>query len=88
MNAPPANSRSSSARLQLVGGDLGRLVDHLVARHGDGDAADSQRARPVGVEPERGDGGVAVQHVDVVGADAHLLGDDHAPRRLVPLAVR
>ena len=73
--------------LELVGSDLGRLVDHLVARHRDGDTADRQRSRPVGVEAERGDRGVAVQHVDVVGADTHLLGDDHAPRRLVALPV-
>ena len=88
MNAPPANSRSSALGLQLVGGDLRGLVDHLVAGHGDGDAADGQRARPVGVEAERGDRRVAVQHVDVVGADAELVGDDHRPRRLVALAVR
>jgi hypothetical protein len=69
---------------ELVGGDLLGLVDHLVAGHGDGDPADGQRPRPVGVEAERRDGGVGVEHVDVVGADAELLGGDHRPRGLVP----
>ncbi len=38
--------------------------------------------------PLRGDGGVAVQHLDVLERDAELVGDDLAPRRLVALAVR
>ena len=88
LNAPAGVLEVVGVRLELVGGDLLGLVDHLVARHGDGDAADGQRPRAVGVEAERRDRRVAVQHVDVVGADAELVGDDHRPRRLVPLAVR
>ena len=75
-------------RLHLVGGDRAGLVDHLVERHVDGDAADGQRARAVGVEPERADRGVGVQHLDVVGVDAEPVGHDHRPGGLVALAVR
>ena len=38
--------------------------------------------------PAGGDRGVAVQHLDVLERDAELVGDELAPRRLVPLAVR
>ncbi len=73
--------------LQLVGGDRAGLVDDLVEGLVDGDAADGQRARPVGVEPDRADGGVGVEHLDVVDRDAELVGHQHRPRRLVALAV-
>ena len=75
------------AHLQLVGGERPGLVDHLVGGHHDGRAAHRQRPRPVGVHAGRRDGGVAVQHLDVVGAHAELVGDQHRPRGLVALAV-
>ena len=45
----------------------------------DGDAADGERARAVGVHAERADRGVGVEHLDVVGVDAEAVGHDHRP---------
>ena len=56
VNAPSANSRSSSADLELVGRDRARLVDHLLAsRCRCADAADGQRPRAVGVHARAGE---------------------------------
>src|SRR5256885_6196091 len=53
-----------------------------------GDTADREATAAVRVHPERSDGGVAVQHLDVVEADAELVGDDLRHGRLVTLSVR
>ena len=81
--------------LQVVGRGLEQarrdhlgLLDDLVARRDQGHAADRQGPRPVGVHALGRDLGVAVQHPDVLERHAELVGDDLAPRRLVPLAVR
>ena len=75
-------------RLEQVRRDRPGLGDHLLRGVHDGDAADDQRARAVGVQPLVRDLGVAVQHLDVLERDAELVRDDLAPRRLVALAVR
>ena len=75
-------------RLQQVRRELLGLADHLLRRVDDGDAADDQRPRAVGVEALRRDLGVAVQDLDVLERHAELVGDDLAERRLVPLPVR
>ena len=74
-------------RLQQVGRDLLRLVDHLVHRLDDGRAADRERARAVGAHAERDLGGVAVDDLDVLDRDAEAVGDELGERRLVALAV-
>ena len=84
---PAVKSRSSCGGLQLVRGDLPGLVDDSVAGHVDRDATDGERARAVGVEAERADGGVGVEDVDVLRRHAELVGHDHRPRGLVALAV-
>ena len=53
--------------LELVRDDLPRLLDDLVGRLVERDAADGEAAAAVGVHPERDDGRVAVQHLDLVG---------------------
>ncbi len=73
---------------QVRGEDLG-LLDHLVGRqhqrpHRRRRASGSRRCP----SPLGHDRGVAVQHLDVLERDAQPVGDDLAPGRLVPLAVR
>ena len=63
------------------------LLDDLVGRPHDRFAADDQRARAVGVHASVRDLRVAVQHLDVLERDPEPVGDDLAPRRLVPLTV-
>ena len=60
-NVPSANSRSSSAGLEQVGGERLRLLEHLAGGLLDGDAADDQRARAVGVHAHGDDLRVAVR---------------------------
>ena len=84
---PRSNSRSSSAASSWWAAMARALSSTLSAAICDGDAADGERARAVGVDAERRDGGVGVQHLDVVGLDAELVGHDHRPRGLVALAV-
>ena len=63
--------------LELVGGDLAGLVDHLVAGHGDGHAADGQRARAVGVEARAGRSPCRSAARRRRRGHAELVGDDH-----------
>ena len=76
------------AGLEQVRRDRPRLLDDLVGGVHDGDAADHERARAVGVQALVRDLGVAVQHLDVLERDAEPVGDDLAERRLVALPVR
>ena len=82
--------------LEVVVGDL-ELVRDDRARLGDRPSRprararsppDGERSAPVRVHALLRDRGVAVQYLDVVDADAELVGDDLRPRRLVALAVR
>ena len=66
--------------------DLG-LVAHLAGHQCGGRTRDRCRPAAVGAQPERRLVGVAVHHLDVVGRDAQLLGDDLSERRLVALAL-
>ena len=87
-NAPSANSRSSAVASSMCAA-IGLALSITFSRRLDHrDAADDQRARAVGVHALRRGPGVAVQHLDVLERHAELVGDDLAPRRLVPLAVR
>ena len=74
--------------LELMRDDRARLRHDLLAGVMERDPADRERAAAVGVHAELRDGSVAVQHLDVVDADAELVGDDLRKRRLVALAVR
>ena len=71
-----------------MGSERPRLGDDLLRRLVERDPADGEAAAAVGVHPERADGRVAVQHLDLVDAVAELVGRDLRPRRLVSLAVR
>ena len=73
--------------LELVGGDRPRLRPDLLHREVQGDASDRHRPRPVSVHPERRDGRVPVQNLDVVGRDAETVRHDLRPGRLVALTV-
>ena len=85
----------AALELQVVGvgleqvrrNDLG-LLDHLLGGLDDRDPTDHQRTRAIGVQALVRDGGVAVQHLDILEGHAELVGDDLAECRLVPLAVR
>ena len=74
-------------RLQHVGGDLLRLVDHLVHRLGDGRASHREAARPVSPHAERYLGGVAVDDLHILDRNAEAVRDKLGERRLVALAV-
>ena len=87
-NRPGVHSRSSAEASSSPRRDHLGLLDHLVARRDQGHPADRQGPGPVGVHALGRDLGVAVQHPDVLERHAELVGDDLAPRRLVPLAVR
>src|SRR5204863_3825430 len=76
------------ADLELVGCDLARLLEDSLRRVVDGDPADGEAAAAVGVHAERRDRRVAVQHLDLVVADAELIGDDLRDGRFVALTVR
>ena len=75
-------------RLEHRRGDQARLVAHLARDDRDRGAGDRRRAAAVGAEPVGRLVGVAVAHLDVLGRDAELLGDDLRERRLVALALR
>ena len=68
-------------------GDDPRPVADLARDERRRGAADRRRARPVGAEAVGRVVGVAVDHVDVLGRDPELLGDDLGERRLVALAL-
>ena len=74
--------------LELVRGDLARLLDDPLGRVVERDAADGERARSIGIHAERRDRRVAVQHLDLVRRAAEAIRDDLRERRLVSLAVR
>ncbi len=63
-------TRGRPRRTPAVGGDGLGLGDDLVGGHRHRHAAHRQRAAAVGVEAERADGRVRVQHLDAVGIDA------------------
>ena len=71
-----------------VRGEPRRLLDDPIGGEVEGDAADGQTTAPVGVHPERDNGGIAVQDFDIVHFEAEPVGHDLRPRRLVSLAVR
>ncbi len=73
--------------LEHARGDDLRLVADLAGHQRGGRSRHRRRPAAVGAEPERRVVGVAVHHVDVVGRDADLLGDDLRERRLVALAL-
>ena len=74
--------------LELVGGDQACLLDHLLTRMPERDAADGERAAAVGVHAVLRNSGVSVQHLDLSRVDPEQVGDDLRPRRLVSLPVR
>ena len=73
--------------LEQVRRDLAAPVAQLPShQHGRG-SGHRGRAAAVGAQPVRRAVGVAVDHLDVLGVDADLLGDDLGERRLVTLAL-
>ena len=75
-------------RLEHARGDDLRLVAHLAGHERGGGPRHRRRPAAVRTEPERRVVGVAVHHLDVLGRDAELVGDDLGERRLVSLALR
>jgi len=75
-------------RLENVSGELGGLVDDLLAGLVHGHAAHRQRAAAVGAVAEgRSLSRVSVPHLDHVVGDAERVGDDLGKRGVVALAV-
>ena len=87
-NRPGVHSRSSAEASSRSAAITLAFSTTLSQADDQGHPADRQRPRPVGVQALGRDLGVAVQHLDVLERHAELVGDDLAPRRLVPLAVR
>ena len=73
--------------LQQMRGDQLRLLQNTLAGVVKRDAAHRDASAPIGVHPERRDGGIAVQHGHVVERNAQRIRGDLRPRRLVPLPV-
>ena len=87
-NAPVRELEVVLGHLELVRDDPPRLRDDLLARVPERDPADRRASGSRTCPSQLGDGGVAVEHLDVVDVDAELVGDDLRPRGLVALAVR
>ena len=77
-----------AARLEVVGGQILRLLDDGVGREPPRDSADLGRLRAEGPGSLWHVVRVALAYGDPVDRDAQFLGSDHRERRLVALAVR
>ena len=74
--------------LELVRHELPRLGDQFLGRIPECRPADRDAAAAVGVETERRNGCVSVQHVDLIDPAAEPVCNDLGPHRLVTLPVR
>ena len=77
-----------TVRFQEAGREVLGLFDDVHRCLIDRGAPDLQRTRAHGAGAARHDVGVAVDNFNVLDRNSELLGDEHRPRRHVPLSVR